>query len=53
MKFDIEINTGLFLGSRKTNVGVIACCKEEITYTKVGTAFVLIIFVVGISVSIL
>jgi len=44
-----KIKTGLILGFGKTNIVVTATCEGGVTYTQNGTAFLLIIFVVGVS----
>jgi len=45
----IKIKTGLILGFGKTDIVATAHCDEGATYTKNGTAFLLIFFVVGVS----
>ncbi len=48
----IKISTGLILGFGKTTIVVTATYDDGVTSTKKGTAFLLIIFVVGVSESI-
>ena len=46
---DAQIQTGFLFGFGRTTIVVTATCDEGATYTKNGSAFLLILFVVGVS----